>query len=96
MVTSYMIKHITLHFTKKLDSIQYNAALAITAAIGGTSKEHVYDELGLETLEKKRWYRKLCCFFKIFRYKWPKYLFNIIPTSVSTYNKKFKNHLNLH
>ena len=35
----YMIRHITLHFTKKLDSFQYNPALAITGAIRGTSKE---------------------------------------------------------
>ena len=34
-------------FPQKLDSIQYNAALAITGAIRGTSKE----KLGLETLE---------------------------------------------
>ena len=37
-------------FHQKLDSIQYNAALAITGAIRGTSKEKLYDELGLETL----------------------------------------------
>ena len=52
-------------FHQKLDSIQYNAALAITGAIRGTSKEKLYDELGLKTLEKRRWHRKLCCFFKI-------------------------------
>ena len=42
-------------FHQKLDSIQYNAALATTGAIRGTSKEKLYDELGLETLEKRRW-----------------------------------------
>ena len=41
-------------FHQKLDSIQYKAALAITGAIRGTSKEKLYDELGLETLEKRR------------------------------------------
>ena len=82
-------------FHRNLDSIQYNAALAITGAIRGTSKEKLYDELGLETLEKRRWYRKLCCFFKIFRYKCPKYLFNIIPTSVSTYNTRNTNNIPL-
>ena len=71
-------------FHLKLDSIQYNALLAITGAIRGASKEKLYDELALETLEKRRLYRKLCCFFKIFRYKCSKYLFNIILTSVST------------
>ena len=53
MVTSYMIKH-NVSFHQKLDSIQYNAALAIMGAIRGTSKEKLYDELGLETLGKRR------------------------------------------
>ena len=78
-------------FYQKLGSVQYNAALAIR----GTSKEKLYNELGLESLEKRRWYRKLCCFFEIFRYKCPKYLFNIIPTSVSTYNTRNTNNIPL-
>ena len=78
-------------FQQKLDSIQYNAALDITGAVRGPSKEKLYDELGLETFEKRRWYGKLCCFFQIFRYKCPKYLFNIIPTFVSTYNTRNTN-----
>ena len=82
-------------FHQKLDSIQYNAALAITGAIRGTFKEKLYDQLGLETLEKKRCYRKLCCFFKIFRYKSPKYLFNIIPTFVSRCNTRNSNNIPL-
>ena len=82
-------------FHPKPDSVQYNAALAITGAIRGTSKNKLYDELGLETLEKRRWYGKLRCFFKIFRYKCPKYLFNIILTSVSTYNTRNTNNIPL-
>ena len=39
---------------QKLESIQYNSALAITSAIRGTSTEKLYDELGLEILEKRR------------------------------------------
>ena len=46
-------------FHQKLESIQYNSVLAITSAIRGTSTEKLYNELGLETLEKRRWYRKL-------------------------------------
>ena len=94
-ITRIRIKHITLHFTQKKDSIQYNATLATTDAIRGTSIEKLYDELHLETLEKRRWCRKLCCFFKIFRYKYPEYLFNIIPTSVSTYNTRNTNNIPL-
>ena len=63
-------------FHQKLDSIQYNATLAIMGAVRGTSKEN-YTELGLQTLEKRRWCRKLCCFFKMFRYKSAKNVFNI-------------------
>ena len=40
-------------------------------------------------------YRKLSCFFKVFRYKCPKYLFNIIPTSVRTYNTRNTNNIPL-
>ena len=82
-------------FYQKLGPIQINAALAITGAIRRTSKKKLYDELGLETLEKRRWYRKLCCFIKIFRYKCPKCRFNIIPTSVSTYNIRNTNNIPL-
>ena len=49
-------------FHQKLDSIQYNAALAITGAIRRTSKEKLYDELDLETFKKRRWYRTLLLF----------------------------------
>ena len=41
-------------FHQKLDSIQCNAALAITGAIRVTSKEKLYDKLGLENRSKKK------------------------------------------
>ena len=34
-------------FQQKVERIQYNAALAITGAIRGSSKEKLYQELGL-------------------------------------------------
>ena len=37
-------------FQNKIESIQYNACLAITGAIRGTSKERLYEQLGLESL----------------------------------------------
>ena len=52
-------------FCNKIESIQYNAALAITGAIKGTSRERLYQELGLESLRERRWYRRLVYFFKI-------------------------------
>ena len=35
-----------------LESIQYNATLAVAGAIKGTSKEKLYHELGLEYLRE--------------------------------------------
>ena len=61
-----------------MESIQYNAALAIIGAIRGTSREKLYKELGLESIRKRRWYRKLCYFFKIFIDQSPEYLFRIL------------------
>ena len=51
-------------FSDKIKSVQYNAALAITGAIRGTSKEKLYNELGLEYLSSKRWMKRLCLFHK--------------------------------
>ena len=72
-------------FHQKLEKIQYNACIAITGGIRGTSKEKIYRELGLESLESRRWFRKLCFFFKILKNKSPDYLFKIIPQRRSSY-----------
>ena len=44
---------------------QYNATLAITGAITGSSTENIYVERGLESLKSIRWYRKMIFFFCI-------------------------------
>ena len=49
-------------FHERLESIQYNAALAIAGAIRGSSREELYQEQGFESLQQRRWYRKLCPF----------------------------------
>ena len=41
----------------KIESVQYNAALAITYAVRGTCKEKLYLELGFESLKDRRWFR---------------------------------------
>ena len=66
-------------FCQKIETVQYNAALAITGAIKGTSQIKLYNELGLESLEFRRWFRKLCLFYKIKKTGLPEYLFNMIP-----------------
>ena len=47
-------------FCNSIESIQYNAALAITSAIRGTSKERIYQELGFESLRHRRWFHRMC------------------------------------
>ena len=76
-------------FHEKPESIQYNAGLAITGATKGTSREKLYNELGLESLDARRWYRKLCYFYQFYVLKQPKYLFNLIP--VRTFNYRTRN-----
>ena len=43
-------------FHQKLESIQYNAALAIIKTIRGTSKKKPYQELSFESLQSRRWF----------------------------------------
>ena len=47
----YMTRVIIILFIKKLESIQYNAALAKTGALRGTFREKLYQELDLESLQ---------------------------------------------
>ena len=44
-------------FHQKLEPIQYNATLAITGAIRGTSKEKLCQELDLESLQQQCWFK---------------------------------------
>ena len=66
-------------FCSKIESVQYNAALAITGAIKGTSRNRLYHELGLESLSDRRRYRRLVYFFNIVNFNSPKYLSDLLP-----------------
>ena len=66
-------------FCEKLESVQYKVALAITGAIKGFSREKIYQELGFESLNPRRWYKRLNCMFNIMNDKAHYYLKNIIP-----------------
>ena len=52
-------------FSQMIESVQYNAALAITGAIHGSSREKLYQELGFESLHDRRWFRKLCFYYQV-------------------------------
>ena len=50
----------------KLEKVQYQACLAITGAIQGTSRESLYKELITESLQSRQWYRKMVFFNTVF------------------------------
>ena len=49
-------------FCHLIERVQYNAALAITGAVKGTSQLNICNELGLKSLKFRRWFRRLCVF----------------------------------
>ena len=67
------------HFTKRFESTQYSAALAVSGAWRGTNTDKIYEELAWEILYYRRWYRRLCHFYKLQRNQIPLYLYNEIP-----------------
>ena len=69
-----------MNICDKIESLQYNAALARTGAIRGSSKEKLFQELGFECLSSRRWLTKLCLFYKIVVNKSPNYLSNYVST----------------
>ena len=53
------------NFMEKLESVQYSAARAKTGAWKGTSRKKLLEELGWETLDRRRWSRRLVLFIKL-------------------------------
>ena len=62
-------------FHQNLEKIQYNSALGITGGIRRTSTENIYQELGLESLEKDDGIEKFVIFIR--------YLTNNLPHTFS-------------
>ena len=83
------IQNPNLLFNNKIESVQYNAALAITGCIRGTSKERLYDDIGIESLHDRRTFHRLLYFYKIKNNILPGYLKNEIPNpAVNLYNTR--------
>ena len=61
----------------------------------GTSKERLYKELVLESLQHRRMYRKLCYLYKVVVNKSPSYLFKIVPASNTIYKTRNTNDIPL-
>ena len=66
------------NLSDKIESVQHNAVLAITGAIRVTSKQKLYQELGLESLRNRRWLRRMSYIYKIISTKSPPYFYELI------------------
>ena len=51
----------------------------------GACKEKLYQELGLQSLQLRRWYWKIGIIYKIYKNKSPQYLFKLIPEKNHAY-----------
>ena len=69
----------SMPLSRKLESAQDKAALAVSGAWKGKNKDRLREELGWETLSNRRWYRRLCLFYKIVNNQAPHYLRDYIP-----------------
>ena len=76
-------------FCNKIESVRYNAALAITGAIRGTSQTKLYKELRLESFRSRRWFRHLVKLHKIKTTDLSPYLNKMLPKVTSLSNTKF-------
>ena len=79
-----------ISFCEKFESVQYKAALAIIRAMQGTSREKILQGLGLGSVKSGRWFRRLCCMFKIMKNEAPNYLISLIPKREQTFNTRNK------
>ena len=78
-VCEFSNKIILPHLMEKLESVQYSAALAVTGAWRGSSREKLYAVLGWEALSCRRWSRRLTLFYKIVNHLTPEYTLDPIP-----------------
>ena len=68
-----------------LEKTQYQAALAITGAWKGTNLDKIYEQLGWESLNERRIFRRLTMFFKIMHNLTPDYLKEPLPFQQGRY-----------
>ena len=83
-------------FQKKMEKVQYRACLAITGRIKGTSREQLYEELGLHSLVKRCLRNELVFLNKLVNRLLPQYLhsyldFSSVKIIINLYHKTSPN-----
>ena len=86
MVTLYMNKLTINPFSRKQNLS--NITHVYTGALSSTSEEKLYDELGLDTLQLCRWFRKLYYFYNFYKNKPPQYLSKLVSLRHSPYTTR--------
>ena len=76
MVILCMINQIMRIFRKRWKKLQYKVCLAIIGAMQVTSKERIYNELVLHSLNNRRWCSNLIFLYKIVNGLLPYYLYS--------------------
>ena len=80
VISNQFDSSLTLNYQMNvLERTQYQAALAVSGAWKGTNKDKIYEELGWETLDQRRFFRRLIQFYKIMNNLTPDYLKTPIP-----------------
>ena len=74
-------------FQQRLQSLQCNASSAITGVVKGSSTK-VYQWLGLESLQNRWCFQKLCVIYKIVKEHSPKYLLDLISSNNNSYQTR--------
>ena len=64
---------------KLIEQVEYQAALIVTGCWQGTSHEKLYDGLGWELLDQRRWGCRMTTWYKIVNGLTPTYLFEHVP-----------------
>ena len=78
----------------RLESLQYQAGLAVTGMWKSTNRDKVYEELGWEPLNLRRYSRRLTVFYKIMNGLTPRYLFEpVTPPRTHLYGTSTTNDL---
>ena len=75
VITHEFDSSLTLNYQMNaLERTQYQAALAVSGAWKGTNRDKIYEELGWETLDQRRFFRRLTQFYKIMNNLTPEYI----------------------
>ena len=74
------LSFISCKISHSITQNQFNIMLvAITGVVRDSSRKKPYQELALETLQHRPWFRKLCTFQKVYKDQSPRFFYKELP-----------------